>query len=194
VLASTSPYRRALLEEAGIEHRAVAPHFDERTLDHELPRLGAEGLAIAIARGKARSVVAEDGALILAADQLAVLQDDDATTRLLTKPGTVDRAIEQLVTMAGRTHRLVNGLVLRDPATDQEWTRSDVQRVTMRPFQREEAVAYIERCRPLDCVGSYRLEDDADLIESIEGGGRSGVIGLPLDVVRDLLLEAGVTS
>jgi septum formation protein len=194
VLASTSPYRRALLEEAGIVHRAVAPDFDERALDHELPRLGAVGLALAIARGKARSVVGADGSLILAADQLAVLQDDDATTRLLTKPGTVERAIEQLMTMSGRTHRLVNGLVLRDPDADQEWTRSDVHRVRMRPFGRAEAAAYVERCRPLDCVGAYRVEDDADLIESIEGSGRSGVIGLPLDVVRELLTEAGVTS
>ncbi len=60
------------------------------------------------------------------------------------------------------------------------------------PYDRDEAAAYVEQYRPLDCVGSYRLEDDADLIESVEGSGRSGVIGLPLDVVRDLLDLAGV--
>jgi septum formation protein len=193
VLASTSPYRRALLEGAGIAHTVVAPDFDERALDHELARLGAEALAIEIARGKARSVVVDDGTVVLAADQLAVLEQDDGSSRLLTKPGTTDRAVDQLVAMAGRTHRLVNGLVLRDPSTDSEWAMSDVHRVTMRPYDRDDAVAYVERFRPLDCVGAYRLEDDADLIESVDGSGRSGVIGLPLDAVRDLLELAGVT-
>jgi predicted house-cleaning NTP pyrophosphatase (Maf/HAM1 superfamily) len=84
--------------------------------------------------------------------------------------------------------------VLRDPAADREWTESDVHRVTMRRFSRDEAVEYVERCRPLDCVGAYRLEDDADLIGAVEGSGPSGVIGLPLDVVRELLARAGVTA
>jgi septum formation protein len=193
VLASTSPYRRALLDEAGIAHTTVAPDFDERALDGELGRLGAEGLAVEIARGKARSVVVDGGALVLAADQLAVLEHADGTPRLLTKPGTVERAVEQLVAMAGRAHRLVNGLVLRDPDAGREWTRSDAHRVTMRRYDRDEAAAYVERFRPLDCVGSYRLEDDADLIESVDGSGRSGVIGLPLDRVRELLELAGVS-
>jgi septum formation protein len=191
VLASRSPYRRTLLAEAGIAHDAITPDFDERALDHELARLGPEALAIEIARGKARSVVAEPGSLILAADQLAVFQGGGDST-LLTKPGTVDRAVEQLVSMAGRTHRLVNGLVLRDPDANREWMASDVHRVTMRPFTRDEAAEYVERCRPLDCVGAYRLEDDADLIESVEGSGPSGVIGLPIDVVRELLDRAGI--
>jgi predicted house-cleaning NTP pyrophosphatase (Maf/HAM1 superfamily) len=59
----------------------------------------------------------------------------------------------------------------------------------MRAYDRGEAAAYVEAFRPLDCVGSYRIEDDADLIESVEGSGQDGVIGLPLAVVRRLVAE-----
>jgi septum formation protein len=192
VLASTSPYRRALLEEAGIAHTAVAPDFDERTLDGMLADVGPEAMAVEIARGKARSVVLDVDAVVLAADQVAVL-DDDGRLQLLTKPGTVGRAVEQLLSMSGREHRLVNGLVLRDTRDGREWTATDVHVVRMARFGRGAATDYVERFRPLDSVGAYRLEDDVGLIESIEGSGRTGVIGLPLDLVRRLLDEAGVT-
>ena len=61
----------------------------------------------------------------------------------------------------------------------------------MRPFTEVEARAYVEEFRPLDCVGAYRLEDDADLIESVSGSGDDGVIGLPIAVVESLIRRLG---
>jgi septum formation protein len=121
--------------------------------------------------------------VVVAADQAAVLD-----ARLLTKPGSVERAIGQLVAMSGRTHELVNGVVALGPG-DRVATEVDRHVVTMRAYDRAEAESYVERFRPLDCVGSYRIEDDADLIASVQGSGRDGVIGLPLAVVRRLVAE-----
>jgi septum formation protein len=187
VLASSSPYRRRLLTDAGYRFEVAEPAVDERSLDHLLATRGPEIMAIEIARAKARSIDVDD-ALVLAADQVGLL---DGATEPMTKPGTVERAVDQLTAMSGRTHRLVNGIVLRDTSTRKEWTASDVHVVRMKSFDRADAAAYVERVRPLDSVGAYRLEDDAGLIASIDGSGASGVIGLPLDVVAGLLDDAG---
>ncbi|HKY14590.1 MAG TPA: Maf family protein, partial [Microthrixaceae bacterium] len=169
VLASTSPYRHRLLIDAGIDHVVVAPSFDERGLDDELATLGEDGLALALARGKARSVGSQEGAWILAADQIAVL-DGPVGSEMLTKPGTIERAVAQLARMAGREHRLVNGIVLLHPETGRDLSAVDVHVVRMHEYDERAARAYVERHRPLDSVGAYRIEDDDGLIASIEGG------------------------
>jgi septum formation protein len=185
VLASSSEYRRRLLAEAGMEAISVAPEFDERSLDASFAEWGVDRYVVEVATGKARSVSGRvpPGVVVVAADQVAVL--DGA---LMTKPGTPERAVEQLVAMSGRTHELVNGVVVIGSGA-RVVTAVDRHLVTMRPYGRAEAVAYVEAFRPLDCVGSYRIEDDADLIESVAGSGHDGVIGLPLAVVRRLVAE-----
>jgi septum formation protein len=185
VLASGSTYRRRLLADAGIDAECVVPDFDERSLDDRLVEWGVDRYVIEVAMGKARSVietVAED-AVVLAADQVAVHDG-----RLLTKPRTADAAVEQLLSIAGSTHDLVNGLVVlrRDGRTA---SAVDRHVVTMAPFGRDEARAYVEEFLPLDSVGAYRIEDDAGLLESVVGSGDDGVIGLPIAVVRRLVAE-----
>ena len=200
VLASTSRYRRTLLEQLVAEFEVVAPAVDERSFDGNLPRLGAAGLAAELAEAKARSAreqllarrpPAAPGFVVLGADQLAVI-GSSPHQRLLSKPGSAEAAVRQLLSLAGRAHDLVNGLCLLGPGPDDRRLVSDVHRVRMRSFTRAEAQEYVERCRPFDCVGSYRIEDDADLIAEVEGSGRSGIIGLPLPAVRELLESAGV--
>lgn len=192
ILASSSRYRRELLARAGIEVEVLAPDIDERAFDHLLEHGPCE-LTIAIATAKARAVARDgSGIWVLAADQVAVAEDDDGTPHLLTKPGTPERAVEQLTAMSGRTHRLVNGVVVWHAG--EVHSACDVHTVTMRAFTRDEAQAYVDRFAPIDCVGAYRIEDDADLIASVEGSGDDGVIGLPIAVVRRLLADAGHPS
>jgi septum formation protein len=185
VLASSSEYRRRLLADAGMDATCVAPEFDERALDGSYVDWGVDRYVVEVAMGKARSVSGRvaAGAVVVAADQAAVLDG-----RLLIKPGTVERAVEQLVAMSGRSHELVNGVVALGPE-DRVATAVDRHVVTMRAYDRAEAESYVEAFRPLDCVGSYRIEDDADLIESVSGSGVDGVIGLPLAIVRRLVAE-----
>jgi septum formation protein len=193
VLASSSRYRRRLLAEAGISAVRVAPDVDERLHDAELESLGPCGLALRIAEAKARAVVVDapgPQVWVLAADQLAVLDEPGPDgSRLLTKPGTPGRAVEQLLAMSGGTHRLVNGIVVLHEG--EVVSACDVHVVAMERFDRARAAEYVDRFRPLDCVGAYRIEDDAGLIRSVEGSGDDGVIGLPITVVRTLLTESG---
>ena len=187
VLASSSPYRRRLLLEAGIEVETVPPDFDERSLDDRYEEWGPDRYVIEVAAGKARSVLDEvislpGDAIVLAADQIAVLDG-----RILTKPGSIEAAVTQLTGMSGRSHDLVNGVVALATGTGRMAAAVDRHRVTMRNFDEADARAYVEEFLPLDTVGAYRLEDPADLVETTAGSGRDGVIGLPIGLVRSLV-------
>lgn len=195
VLASTSPYRAELLARLELPFDTASPDFDERAEDGRFDELGAAAFALHLARGKARSVAAErPDAWVLAADQTAVLHAEDGP-RVLHKPGSPERAVDQLLAMAGRTHELVNGVVLLDAATGGAHELVDRQRLTMRAFERAEAQAYVERHAPTDCVGSYRIEGPGiALFERIESDDFTGIVGLPLLAVARLLREVGLLA
>jgi len=190
VLASTSPYRRKLLEQLDIDFVICAADFNERAEDARLAELGVDGFARHLARGKAESVRSRhpDG-WILGADQVAVLPPDE----LMHKPGTPERAVEQLMRMSGRVLELVTGVVLLDAVTGATHEATDHQRLTLRAFARAEAEAYVERHRPLDCAGSFRIEDAGiTLFDRIDSGDFTGIIGLPLLAVCRLLRGIGL--
>jgi len=184
VLASGSRYRARLLREAGIEAEIRRPHFDERSLDEHFEVWGVDRYVVEVALRKAASISSEvaPGTVVLAADQAAVVDG-----RLLTKPGTAERAVEMLTSMSGRTHVLVNGVVAVVAPEGPMASAVDRHLITMASYDVAAARAYVERFAPLDCVGAYRIEDDAGLIDSVIGSGSDGVIGLPLGVVATLI-------
>lgn len=192
LLASTSPYRRALLERIDLPFEVAAPSFDERAFDGELERLGETELATHLALGKARSLAsAWPRHWILAADQLGVLPGPPP--RILHKAGTETAAVEQLLAMAGKTHTLTTAVVLLGPGNGRPYVAVDHQRMTMRPFGRLEAEDYVRRFRPVDSAGSYRIEDAGiRLFDRIEGEDATGIIGLPLLAVCRLLRQASL--
>ena len=187
VLASTSRYRRELLGRLGVPFRAVAPKCDEEGLDH----LPVEERAVALAERKARSVAADqESALVLGSDQIAEVEGTS-----LVKPGTAARARETLRLLAGKEHRLVTGVVLLDSAPGGRMEKHlDIARIRMRPLTDEEIAAYVEREPAVDCVGAYRMESlGVALFESIESRDPTGIVGLPLTAVVDLLARFGVS-
>lgn len=195
VLASTSSYRAAVLRSADYAFESLAPEVDERAYDDRFSELGPDGYVLLLAEAKARSVATRltDG-LVLGCDQIAVLDAvGDTGPTLLHQPGTVDRAVAQLMSMSASTHSLINALVLIDVATGEQWSALDRHRVTMAAYDETEARRYVEQFQPLDCAGGYRIEDDAGLLASLEGEDRSGVIGLPLPTLERLLDSAGVS-
>ena len=108
-------------------------------------------------------------------------------------PGTIEGAVAQLLSLAGRTHELISAVVLLDAASGRCEVAHDRQRMTMRAIAEPEARAYAERWRPLDCCGSYRIEDAGiKLFDRIEGEDYTGIMGLPLIAVARLLRGAGL--
>ncbi len=190
VLASSSRYRHKLLAQLDLPFLAVAPDYDERAEDHLWPELGADAFALHLGRGKARSLrAAHPTAWILGADQIAVLPPCD----LLHKPGTPEAAVEQLIKMSGQTLHLVTGVALLDAATGISHEAVDRQNLVLRPYGRAEAEAYVTRHLPLDCAGSFRIEDAGiTLFDRIDCADFTGIIGLPLLTVCRLLRGAGL--
>lgn len=190
VLASTSRFRQELLGRLDIPFVGVAHRFDERGADHLFDAMGPADFALHLARGKARSLAPlHPQQFILAADQLAVLDEPEGPA-LLHKPKTHARAVEQLMRLRGRSHRLVTGVVLLAPG-GVERSVLDEQQLTMRSFEREEAAAYVERYEPLESCGSYHIEDAGiRLFERIASQDYTGIIGLPLLAVCGLLRSA----
>jgi septum formation protein len=197
VLASTSPYRRALLERLGVPFRTEAPTCDERAVQREveddLARRGVrreerpDAIARHLASAKARSVAGEHaGAFVLGSDQLV-----DVDGEVLGKPGSRERAIAQLGRLAGRTHRLVTAIALYTPkGVIREHTTVHTMRV--RSLAAADVAAYVDRDRPFDCAGSYRIEGAGiALFEAIDGDDFTAIEGLPLMRVTTLLLESG---
>ncbi len=189
ILASTSPYRRELVQRLGSAVEPLSPDFDEREAERRLAAGTTEELASALALGKAESLAATcPDALILGADQIAEVDGER-----LHKPGTEENARAQLRRLAGRTHRLVTAVTVLRAADRRAETLVDVHHLTMRPLSDAAIARYVERDRPLDCAGSYRIEAlGIALFERIEGADFTAIIGLPLTAVVTLLARQGL--
>ncbi|MFH1279751.1 MAG: nucleoside triphosphate pyrophosphatase [Candidatus Eisenbacteria bacterium] len=185
VLASTSRYRRMLMDRLGLPYEAMAPASDEEGVDH----LPAEERALALAERKARSVAAfRPDAVIIGSDQIAELEGFT-----LRKPGGFEMAGESLRRLRGREHRLVTGVAVVDARDGRMETALDVAVLRMRDLGDDEIENYLRREEPYDCAGAYRIEGlGAALFESMETGDPTGIIGLPLTRVTALLSRFGV--
>lgn len=136
--------------------------------------------------------------LVLAADQVGVLGAGEGV-RLLVQQPSFEGAVEQLLSMSGTTHVLVNGLVLVDAASGRRVEGTDVQTVTMRSFGRTAAEAYVRRFEPYESAGSYRLEDQEQmppedrLLDGVAGEDPTGVLGMPLPLFQRMRVEIEAT-
>jgi septum formation protein len=179
------------MERLGLPFEAHAPDCDEDAERASLPPgTTPEAIARHLALGKARSVADRfPDALVIGSDQIVAL---DGLT--LGKPGTEESAVRQLLRMRGRTHRLLTALVVLDAASGRALEALDVHEVRMRAFDEDEARRYVARDRPLDCAGSYKIEGPGiALFERFTGDDYTGIIGLPLMALSQLLRAHGVS-
>lgn len=188
ILASTSRYRRALLERLGLPFTAVAPACDEDALKD--PRLTPQALAEFLAEAKAASIaVQQPEAVVIGSDQLAALEVDGRWT-ILGKPGTSAKAVDQLALLSGRTHILITAMVVARGA--ERWRYTDITRLTMRRLDRAALERYVAADQPLDCAGAYKLEcRGIALFEAIESADASAITGLPLLALTRILAGLG---
>jgi septum formation protein len=185
VLASTSKYRRALLDSIGLRYRAASPAFEE---DHSIA-LAPEEMVVHFARAKAESLAPTfPDAAIIGCDQLAALDG-----RVLTKPGTEARAVEQLLTLSGRTHQLLTAIALHRPRAGVTEHALVVHQMRMRALTPKLAQEYVSRDRPVDCAGAYKIESlGIALFEEMLGDDHTAIIGLPITRLGSLLESAGI--
>lgn len=184
ILASTSPYRRALLERLRLPFEVADPAIDESYKTGESPVV----LALRLAREKALAVAPRyPGALIIGSDQVAVLDD-----KPLSKPGNHDNAVAQLRAMRGRRIEFLTALAVHDSGRNQSSERLVPFMVTFRNYSDEAIERYLQLEKPYDCAGSAKAEAlGIALISKMEGDDPTALIGLPLIALIDLLAEHG---
>jgi MAF protein len=187
VLASTSPWRGDLMRRLGLPFEQMDPDLDEAP--HHAEGMAPRVLVMKLAEAKARALASKmPDALILGADQVVCIDGD-----VLGKPGSPERAFDQLRRLAGRTHELITGTALLDARTGSVHGRVCVHRMTMRRLSDEALRDYIRRDDPVACAGSYKVESlGVALFETMIGDDWTSIVGLPLTVVVGLLDAAGV--
>jgi septum formation protein len=189
ILASTSRYRRELLERLKLPFSCEAPGIDETSLSRET------GLALVarLARAKAAAVAARHpAAWVIGSDQVAVRRDGAGKESILGKPGSAARCIEQLEQCSGQTLSFITGVaVVRHESGDrQEFI--DTTQVRYRTLDRATIERYVEHEQPLDCAGGFKSEAlGITLCESIDSADPTGLVGLPLIRLAALLRAAG---
>lgn len=185
VLASTSPRRRELLREAGFAFSIAAPDVDESVLPGESPESLAQRLALA----KARAVLPRvDGdACVLGADTVVVIDGE-----LLGKPRDEKEAVEMLLRLAGRTHRVLTGFALLVPALGLEEAGIVESAVRMHAIDRATAERYAQTGEALDKAGAYAAQGEGGRFVADIRGSRANVIGLPVEALAPRLAELSV--
>lgn len=180
ILASSSPYRRELLQRLRIPFEIVNPDVDETPCAGESPQTLVERLAIA----KAQAVAGQHpDALVIGSDQVAVY---DGT--IVGKPLTHARAAEQLRRASGKTVTLYTGLALINAANGHIQRKVIPFRVMFRALSDDQIENYLRKEQPYHCAGSVKSEGlGIALIERFDGDDPNALIGLPLiDLVRML--------
>jgi len=183
ILASTSRYRRELLERLGLPFNIARPEVDESPLAGET----APDLARRLARAKASAIAAQHPeATIIGSDQVAALGSE-----FLGKPGTRENALAQLSALSGRQavfHTAVCLLRGGEPPCE----AMDTTVLRFRKLTAAEIERYVDAEQPLDCAGSFKSERlGIALLERIETIDPTALVGLPLLALSGLLREKG---
>jgi septum formation protein len=183
ILASSSPRRRELLAEAGVEFEIIAPHVDE-TAD---PSLTPEQNARIIAELKARAISAvRRDKLVIAADTMVVLDGE-----MIGKPVDEADAIKMLSRLSGRKHKVVTGVAMAHVERGVWWSGVETSYTLFRVIPQGDIAAYVESGEPMDKAGAYAVQGRAgEWIEGFEGSV-SNIIGLPMELLTRALRDLG---
>ena len=184
ILASTSPYRSALLERFGVGFEALPPRVAEEHLPGESPA----HRALRLAEAKAQALAAtHPAAIVIGSDQVACAGDT-----ILDKPGDARRCVAQLTALSGSTARFYTACVVLGAQAGLRRTHLDTTTVSFRVLNAAEIERYVAREQPFDCAGGFKAEGAGiALFESIESQDPTALIGLPLIWLARALRDAG---
>jgi len=184
VLASTSPFRKELLQRLAIPFETAAPDVDESPRADDTPA----ALVRRLSGAKARAIGKLRQGLIIGSDQVATTGND-----ILGKPGTHPRAIEQLRYLSGRLVTFHTGLCLLNSVTDEVQLDVIPYKVQFRQLEEGQIERYLQADQPYNCAGSFKSEGlGITLFERMDGDDPSALIGLPLIRLTSMLTAAGV--
>lgn len=182
VLASTSPFRKSLLEKLNISFECAKPETDETAQLHETPQKLVERLAFEKA-----SAVANDftNSLIIGSDQVAVCDNE-----ILGKPHTFENAVKQLTKFSGKCVTFYTGLCVLNSLDNNVKSLVEPFHVHFKELSQKEITDYINAEQPFNCAGSFKSEGlGICLFEKLEGEDPNTLIGLPLIKLVKLLKE-----
>ncbi|NVD07039.1 septum formation inhibitor Maf [Vibrio sp. JPW-9-11-11] len=184
VLASTSPYRRQLLNKLAMEFVTASPEFDETPLENESP----VELVTRLAKGKAQSCPVSKPSLVIGSDQVCVINN-----KIIGKPHTREKAIEQLTQQSGQPIEFYTGLALYNSHTNETEVKVDTFTVHFRHLTHKQITNYVDKEQPFFCAGSFKSEGlGIALLERLEGKDPNTLVGLPLIDLIDMLEAQGV--
>ena len=185
LLASSSPYRRQLLEKLQLNFDWDKPEIDETPEEGESP----EDLVLRLASVKAQALASKyPQHLIIGSDQVAVFNQN-----IIGKPGDHEKAFAQLRSFSGNKVIFYTGLCLFNPHTQTCHTHFETYQVHFRNLSDAQIENYLQREKPYDCAGSFKSESlGISLFQSLEGRDPNSLIGLPLIALVDLLEKEGI--
>ena len=184
ILASSSLYRKSLLERLRLPFDTASPEIDERPIKDESPRATALRLAELKARAIARI---HPTAWVIGSDQVAELNGV-----ALGKPGSRDKAIDQLQACSGKRVIFHTGLALANPVTNRIVSLVEPYSVVFRELSVGQIKRYVDIDKPFDCAGSLKAESlGIALLSAMEGNDPNALIGLPMIQLVTLLTQAG---
>ena len=173
ILASTSPFRKAILDKLAIIFDTESPKTDETALPGETPQQLVERLSIA----KAKAVADQnDKALVIGSDQVSVINDE-----IIGKPHTHENAVKQLQNASGKTVTFYTGLCLYNSSTNKYQSEVVPFNVVFRILSAQQIESYLKKEEPYNCAGSFKSEAlGIVLFEKLEGEDPNTLMGLPL--------------
>ena len=185
ILASRSPYRRAVFAKLGLFFQAIAPDIDESPLENETPK----ALVIRLALEKAQAIAGNHpNALIIGSDQVAVLDNN-----IITKPHEHQKATQQLRQASGRKVTFLTSLCLYNSQTHKHQSAVSPYFVNFLSLSDEQIEHYLQKEKPYNCAGSFKSEGlGITLFSSMSGDDPNSLIGLPLIDLTKMLRNEGV--
>jgi len=173
ILASTSPFRKAILDKLGVDFDTASPETDETELANETPQQLVERLSIAKAKAIADKV---SGALVIGSDQVSVINGE-----IIGKPHTHENAVKQLQNASGKTVTFYTGLCLYNSTTQKYQSEVVPFDVVFRQLKQQQIESYLRKEEPYNCAGSFKSEAlGIVLFEKLIGEDPNTLMGLPL--------------
>lgn len=185
VLASSSPYRHALLTRLNLPFQSISPDIDETPLNNEKPDALVSRLAYEKTFAIAKNV---DNTVVIGSDQVATINN-----HILTKPGNMENAITQLLACSGNNVTFYTSLCVVDTQNSKHHQIVDTFTVGFRELSIQQIKRYLEIEKPFDCAGSFKAEGmGITLFTHLSGRDPNSLIGLPLIQLTSILQQLGL--